>query len=110
MDRVFESQHFIMGPEVRGLEERTAEYCGIAGRPDLQPEFYPPRSGDVLRHCADATLARQMLDCQLRTDLAEGIRKTLEHLKNQGDAGELLRQMQDANWTVEKSGEPRARN
>ncbi len=30
IDRVIESQHFIMGPEVRELEEQVAEYCDIA--------------------------------------------------------------------------------
>jgi dTDP-4-amino-4,6-dideoxygalactose transaminase len=28
MDRVVESQHFILGPEVEGLEREIAEYCG----------------------------------------------------------------------------------
>ena len=62
-----------MGPEVRGLEKQVAEYWDAAGRPDLQPEFYLPCPGDVLRHCADATLARQMLDFQLRIDVQTGI-------------------------------------
>lgn len=30
VDRVFESQYFILGPEVAALEERVAEYCGVA--------------------------------------------------------------------------------
>ncbi len=30
IDRVIESQYFIMGPEVRELEEQIAEYCNIA--------------------------------------------------------------------------------
>lgn len=42
MDRVIGSQYFIMGPEVRGLEEQVAEYWDAAGRPDLQPEFFIP--------------------------------------------------------------------
>src|SRR5438105_13226729 len=28
MDRVCESQHFILGPEVAALEEETAKFCG----------------------------------------------------------------------------------
>jgi dTDP-4-amino-4,6-dideoxygalactose transaminase len=28
MDRVCDSQHFILGPEVQALEEETANYCG----------------------------------------------------------------------------------
>jgi len=28
MDRVCDAQHFILGPEVQGLEEETATYCG----------------------------------------------------------------------------------
>jgi dTDP-4-amino-4,6-dideoxygalactose transaminase len=30
MDRVCDSQYFILGPEVQGLEEETAKYCGAA--------------------------------------------------------------------------------
>ncbi len=30
MDRVCDSQHFILGPEVQGLEEETAKYCGAS--------------------------------------------------------------------------------
>ncbi len=112
MDRVIGPQHFIMGPEVRGLEEQVAEYWDAAGRPDLQPEFYPPRPGDVRRLLADATFARQMLDCQLRIDVQTGIRRTLEHLQRQGDVADLLSQIETriGRWRRAESQEQRVKS
>ena len=72
-----------------------------AGRNNITPEFRAPRPGDVQRHCADATLARQTLDFQLRTDLRTGIRKTVEYLRGQAASpAELLSLIEDANWVT----------
>jgi UDP-glucose 4-epimerase len=90
------------GRETSVLE--LARYvCEAADRPDLHPEFRPPRPGDVMRHCADATLARQTLDFQLRIDVKTGIAKTLEHIRRQAATpAELLAEIEEANWTVSR--------
>lgn len=77
--------------------------CEVAGRPDLQSDFRPPRPGDVMRHCADATLARPTLDFELRMDVKTGIAKTLKHIRRQAaKPAELLAQMEEENWAVRR--------
>jgi nucleoside-diphosphate-sugar epimerase len=56
----------------------------VAGRV-LEPEFAPPRPGDVKHSFADITLARRLLDYEPRVAFDEGIGRTFAWL-----AGDML--------------------
>lgn len=58
------------------------------GGSETEPEFGPPRTGDVLHSCADITRANELLDYEPLTDFDEGLRLTLEWWREQGvDSG-----------------------
>lgn len=87
-----------------GIETSVRELarivCEDVGRPELQPEYVEPRPGDVRRHCADATLARSVLAFETRIGLQQGIRRTVDYLRNLSvSPTELLSQIEEANWT-----------
>jgi UDP-glucose 4-epimerase len=46
----------------------------------LEPRHAEPRAGEVRRSCLDASRAREQLGWSARTDLATGLRATLEHV------------------------------
>ncbi|USO00419.1 MAG: NAD-dependent epimerase/dehydratase family protein [Phycisphaeraceae bacterium] len=56
------------------------------GRTDLEPQFSPPRTGDVLHSCADITRAKELLGYEPITGFDEGLRLTLEWWREQGVA------------------------
>src|SRR3954453_19769268 len=60
--------------EVLGALRRAA---GL-GDEDLQPEFAPARLGELQRSALDVSRARAELGFTARTDLADGMRRTLE--------------------------------
>lgn len=75
--------------------------CEAAGRPELEPEFHPPRPGDVRRHLADASLAERTLEFRTRTSVADGIRKLVAHFEQLNEPPEqLLAMMEQANWSL----------
>lgn len=45
----------------------------------VEPEFQPPRVGDVRESLADITLARRLLGYEPQIRLEEGLRRTVEH-------------------------------
>jgi UDP-glucose 4-epimerase len=47
---------------------------------ELTPRHADPRAGEVRRSCLDASRARELLQWEPRTDLATGLRATLEHV------------------------------
>ena len=59
----------------RGLHTVVAE---AAGAPD-DPEFAPPRLGDLQRSCLDIRRAEQELGWRPQVPLAEGVRRTVEY-------------------------------
>jgi UDP-glucose 4-epimerase len=59
--------------------ELVAAVARVSGR-DLQPEFAPPRPGDVKHSFADIALARKMLGYEPRVDFDEGIGRTFTWL------------------------------
>jgi UDP-glucose 4-epimerase len=65
--------------ETTVLELVTALNGALAaeGLPALRTRFEPARPGEVLRNYADTRKARELLDWQPRTDLAEGLRRTV---------------------------------
>jgi UDP-glucose 4-epimerase len=52
----------------------------LGGRDDFEPEFAPPRPGEVQRISLDATRAEQALDWRPDVSLDEGLRQTLASL------------------------------
>jgi UDP-glucose 4-epimerase len=65
------------GREASVLE--LAEILGrLGGSEDFEPEFAPPRAGEVQRIALDATRAERELGWQPTTTLEEGLRLTLE--------------------------------
>jgi UDP-glucose 4-epimerase len=64
-------------------------------------EHDSPRPGDVLRLCADTTLAARLLDYSPRVSLDAGLRMLLAWYQARGvDAGELLEHEVVRNWSV----------
>lgn len=57
-----------------------AEMSAVLGT-DIEPEFAPPRPGDVRESLADITAARRLLGYEPATNLAEGLRRSIEYYK-----------------------------
>ncbi len=54
-----------------------------AGAPD-EPEFHPPRLGDLRRSCLDIGRAETVLEWRPQVALADGIARTVEFFRRQG--------------------------
>jgi UDP-glucose 4-epimerase len=65
------------------LHETVAAAVGVAS----QPEFAPPRLGDLPHMAVDASAARRVLGWTPRTPLAEGIARTVEAMRSTALAG-----------------------
>jgi UDP-glucose 4-epimerase len=77
------------GPEVTGpvnigtgREISVLDVLGtlarVAGGESLEPEFAPPRPGEVQRSCLDVTRAREALGWEAQVDLNVGLKRVLE--------------------------------
>lgn len=74
----------------------------VTGHTDLEPEFHPPRPGDVLRLCADSGKARRLLGWEPAISLEDGLRGLLEWHEAQGtDWAHALTEDVPHNWEVE---------
>lgn len=49
---------------------------------NIEPNFEAPRAGDIKHSCADISLARDLLGFSPVVDFREGLRRTLEWLKD----------------------------
>jgi UDP-glucose 4-epimerase len=58
--------------------ELTETLGRLAGRDDFEPEFAPPRAGEVQQISLDASRAEALLDWAPTKSLEEGLRVTLE--------------------------------
>jgi UDP-glucose 4-epimerase len=58
--------------------ELAAKLAEIEGREDFEPEFAPPRAGEVQRIALDASRAERELGWRATTSVAEGLRLTLD--------------------------------
>ncbi|HEX7322389.1 MAG TPA: NAD-dependent epimerase/dehydratase family protein [Mycobacterium sp.] len=67
------------GLETSDRQLHTA-VAAAAGAPD-DPEFRPPRLGDLRRSCLDIGLARRVLGWQPRVVLDDGVRRTVEYFR-----------------------------
>lgn len=71
--------------------ELLKELCRLMGKP-FQPNFAPPRAGDVLHSWADISAARRELGFQPKIGLHEGLQRTVdwylaEAAKSEGKTG-----------------------
>ncbi len=48
----------------------------------IQPDFHPPRVGDVRESLADISLARKLLAYEPKTGLESGIQQTIEYYRS----------------------------
>jgi UDP-glucose 4-epimerase len=86
------------GTEVT-VNDLAAAVARVAGRPGAEVVHDEPRPGDVWRLCADLSLARALLDYDVRVSLTDGLARLLEWYRAQGTAPEeLLRQEVVRNW------------
>jgi UDP-glucose 4-epimerase len=60
--------------------ELAARLGELAGRDDFEPEFAPPRTGEVQRIALDPGLAERELGWRAQTGLEEGLRLTIDSL------------------------------
>jgi len=51
--------------------------CQVIGYNDNNPIHKNPRVGDVRRHCADITLAKELINFKPKIDFEEGLRETI---------------------------------
>ena len=65
------------------LNQRLEELRELLGT-DVQAEYVAPRSGDVPHSLADCSRAREALGYEPGVDLREGLRRTIEHYRDQG--------------------------
>jgi UDP-glucose 4-epimerase len=57
--------------------------AAAVGAPD-DPEFHPPRLGDLKRSCLDVSLAEKVLGWRPRVGLRDGVRRTVEYFRSVG--------------------------
>src|SRR6202048_2517311 len=67
------------GIETSDRELHTAVAAAVGGPDD--PEFHPPRLGDLKRSCLDIGLAAKVLDWCPQVELADGVRRTVEYFR-----------------------------
>ena len=67
------------GIETSDRELHSAVATAVGGPDD--PEFYPPRLGDLKRSCLDIGLAERVLGWRPQVQLDEGVRRTVEYFR-----------------------------
>jgi nucleoside-diphosphate-sugar epimerase len=60
------------------INELFAKVKKLAGRPEAQAEYAPPRAGDVRESLADLSLARSLLGYNPQVGFEEGLRLTID--------------------------------
>jgi UDP-glucose 4-epimerase len=74
-------QRFNIGTGVETSDRQLHSAVAAAiGAPD-DPEFHPPRLGDIKRSCLDIGLAERVLGWRPQVELTEGIRRTTEYFR-----------------------------
>jgi UDP-glucose 4-epimerase len=68
------------GKETSDRELHTAVAAAVGGPDD--PEFYPPRLGDLRRSCLDIALAERILGWRPQVQLEEGVRRTVDYFRH----------------------------
>ncbi len=76
-------QRFNVGTGVETSDRQLhAAVAAAVGAPD-DPEFHPPRLGDLKRSCLDNSLGKQVLGWRPAVTLDEGIRRTVDYFRDQ---------------------------
>ena len=76
-----DGQRFNIGTGVETSDRQLhSSVAAAVGGPD-DPEFHPPRLGDLKRSCLDIGLAEQVLGWRPQVQLAEGVRRTVEYFR-----------------------------
>lgn len=74
-------QRFNIGTGLETSDRQLHSVLAAAvGGPD-EPEFHPPRLGDLKRSCLDISLAKRVLGWRPQVQLAEGLRRTVEYFQ-----------------------------
>lgn len=68
------------GVETSDRQLHTAVAAAVGGPDD--PEFHPPRLGDLKRSCLDIGLAAEILGWRPQVGLADGVRRTVEYFRH----------------------------
>jgi UDP-glucose 4-epimerase len=68
------------GIETSDRQLHTAVANAVGGPDD--PEFHPPRLGDLRRSCLDISSAARVLGWRPQVQLEEGVRRTVEYFRN----------------------------
>ena len=63
------------------LNALLQELKSLTGKDEVEADYQPPRTGDVLHSQADISRARQYLDFQPRMKLREGLQLTIDWWK-----------------------------
>lgn len=69
------------GLETSDRQLHSAVAAAVGGPDD--PEFHPPRLGDLKRSCLDIGLAERVLGWRPQVALADGVRRTVEYFRHQ---------------------------
>jgi UDP-glucose 4-epimerase len=72
------------------INELASTVARVTGRVDADVVHDVPRPGDVLRLCADMSLARELLGYAVEIPLADGLTRLLEWYRGQGKTPEQL--------------------
>jgi UDP-glucose 4-epimerase len=76
-------QRFNVGTGVETSDRQLHTVVAAAvGGPD-EPEFHPPRLGDLRRSCLDIGLAEEVLGWRPKVTLDEGVRRTVDYFRAQ---------------------------
>ncbi|WP_185976204.1 NAD-dependent epimerase/dehydratase family protein [Mycolicibacterium sp. 018/SC-01/001] len=76
-------QRFNIGTGVEtSTRQLHSEIARAAGTPD-EPEFHPPRLGDVRRSCLDNSRAGSVLGWQPQVPLSDGIARTVDYFRSE---------------------------
>ena len=75
-------QRFNVGTGVETSDRQLHSAVAAAvGAPD-DPEFHPPRLGDLKRSCLDISLAERILGWRPQVSLNDGVRRTVEYFRH----------------------------
>jgi UDP-glucose 4-epimerase len=75
-------QRFNVGTGVEtSVRQLHTVIAAAAGAAD-DPEFHPPRLGELKRSCLDISLAKRVIGWEPKVDIAEGVGRTVEYFRN----------------------------